>query len=144
VQLERNNNGRINHPMGGTVGCFTGDTKVRLVDGRSLSLTDLVKEYEVGKQNFVYSFNEHTQRIEPKPIKKAWCTLRNQLLVAITLDNGETIKCTPNHKFMLRNGEYCEAQSLLPNDSLMPLYTKYPNNTPMEKYRLYYEPMEDG
>ena len=121
INLERNNNGKIDHPMGGTVGCFTGDTKVRLVDGRSLSFIDLVKEYKNNKQNFVYSFNEQTQRIEPKPIKKAWCTLKNQPLVAVTLDNGETIKCTLNHRFMLRNGEYCEAQTLLPSDSLMPL-----------------------
>lgn len=40
----------------------------------------------------------------------------------ITLDNGEKIECTLNHRFMLRNGEYLEAQDLIPGDSLMPLY----------------------
>jgi DNA gyrase subunit B len=39
------------------------------------------------------------------------------------IDNGETIKCTPDHKFILRDGSYCEAQ-YLQGKSLMPLYRK--------------------
>ena len=42
----------------------------------------------------------------------------------VTLDNGEEIRCTLNHRFMLCNGEYKEAQHLQPGDSLMPLYTR--------------------
>jgi intein/homing endonuclease len=49
-------------------------------------------------------------------------TRENQELVEITLDNDEKIKCTLNHKFMVRNGTYIEAQDLKEGDSLMPLY----------------------
>ena len=119
TNLERNNDtGKIDHPDGG---CFTGDTKVKLTDGRSLSFLELVDEYKQGKTNYVYSMNLQSKKIEPKRIVKAWKTLENQPLVRITLDNGESIECTLNHKFMLRNGEYMEAQELLPGDSLMPL-----------------------
>lgn len=121
IKLERRSDGHIDHPKNF---CFTGDTKVALVDGRTLNFLDLVKEYQNGKTNYVYSMNLDIKQIEAKPITKAWQTLRNQKLIKITLDNGEEIKCTYNHKFMLRNGEYIEAQDLLPNDSLMPLYTK--------------------
>lgn len=122
INLEKEPDGHINHPDNGTKGCFTGDTKISLVDGRELSLIELVDEFNNGKQNYVYSFNEKTKRIEPKLIEKAWCTLRDTSLVEVTLDNGEKLRCTPNHRFMLRDGIYCEAQNLKTGDSLMPLY----------------------
>ena len=54
------------------------------------------------------------------------------------------LQCTPNHKFMLRDGTYCEAQNLVSGDSLMPLYRKYPTDVvSMKNYRMYYEPIED-
>ena len=143
--LEREGDGHINHPEGGTKGCFVGETKVSLVDGRELSFFELVDEFNKGKQNFVYSFNEDKKIIEPKPIINAWCTRRNASLVEVELDNGEVLKCTPNHKFMLRSGIYKEAIDLQPNDSLMPLYRKYPTEVvSMKNYRMYYEPIEDG
>jgi DNA gyrase subunit B len=141
IDLERNiDTGKIDHPDGG---CFTGDTKVKLVDGRSLSFLELVDEYNNNKTNYVYSINLETNKIEAKPILKAWKTLENQPLVKLTFDNGEAVECTLNHRFMLRDGSYIEAQDLLPGDSLMPLYTKYPSKGGLAKYRLYYEPFED-
>lgn len=143
VGLERNiNTGKIDHTDGGKVGCFTGDTKVKLVDGRDLTFLELVDEYSSGKTNWVYSFNEKTKRIEPKRIEKAWCTLHNQPLLEVELDNGEKIRCTYNHRFMLRDGSYQEAQYLVEGQSLMPLYTKYPGKG-LSNYRMYYEPIEN-
>lgn len=140
VNLERNNmSGKIDHPIDG---CFTGDTKIKLVDGRSLSITELLLEQEY-KDNWVYTFNEQTQRIEPKKIKKVFQTKITSDLVKVTLDNGEEIFCTPEHRFMLRDGSYKEAQELLPGQSMMPLYTRYPERK-VKNYRMYYEPMTDS
>lgn len=122
--LEREGDGHINHPEGGTQGCFTGDTKIRLVDGRSLTFLEIIKEFNENKINYVYSFNESTQKIEPKPIINAWCTQKNAPIMKVVLDNGEEIRCTLNHKFMNRDGSYTEAKDLKPLDSMMPLYTK--------------------
>lgn len=124
IGLERESDGHIQHPGGGTQGCFTGDTKVSLVDGRELTMLELVDEFNSGKENYVYSFNETTKKIEPKLIEKAWCTLKNANLVEVTLDNGEVLRCTPNHRFMLRDGLYKEAKDLEVDDSLMSLYKK--------------------
>lgn len=121
IGLEREPDGHINHPENGAFGCFVGDTKVRLVDGRSLTMRELVDEYSQGKENWVYSFNEATRRIEPKRIRKAWLTRHGAELVKVTLDNGEELLCTPDHRFMMRDGTYVEAQHLQPTDSLMPL-----------------------
>lgn len=117
--------GKIDHPENG---CFTGDTKVSLVDGRELTFIELVKEYEEGKLNYVYSFNHNTKRIESKLIKKAWMTKKDAGLVEVKLDNDEVIRCTPNHKFMLRDGSYVEAKDLQPGQSLMTLCREANNN----------------
>lgn len=143
TNLEREASGKIEHPEGGKYGCFVGSTKVSLVDGREVSMTELVSEYEAGKINYVYSFNNKTKCIEPKPILKAWCTQQNASLIEVELDSGKVLTCTPNHRFMMRDGSYKEAQDLQVNDSLMPLYRKYPSTKAMSKYRMYYEPIED-
>lgn len=142
IGLERDNNsGKVDHSPSG-INCFTGDTKIALVDGRHLSMEELVSEYENGKTNYVYSLNLSTNRIEPKPILKAWCSGHDAKLVEIELDNGEKIRCTPEHRFMLRDGTYNEAQFLSSGTSLMPLYTKYPDKG-LTNYRMYYEPFEN-
>lgn len=141
IDLERNmDTGKVDHPDGG---CFTGETTVKLVDGRTLNFLELIEEFNAGKQNYVYSINLDTHKIEPKKILKAWKTRENSPLIRITLDNDKSIECTLDHKFMLRNGEYIQAQDLIPGDSLMPLYTKYPEKGGLKEYRLYYEPFED-
>src|ERR1051326_7012908 len=105
----------------GNFGCFTGDTKVALTDGRKLSFKQLVKEFKAGKTNFTYTFNHETQKIEIAEIRHPRLTIKQAELVELKLDNGETVRCTPNHKFMLRDGSYKEARNLNPDDSLMPL-----------------------
>lgn len=140
VDIERNNNtGKIDH----SPNCFTGDTKIRLVDGRSISIEELLREHLTGKQNYVYSINHTENKIEPKVIKNVWKTKDVTKLLKITLDNGEVIKCTPEHPFMLRNGSYILAKDIIPNDSLMPLYTKV-SEKGLPGYRLLYDPFDNG
>ncbi len=105
-------------------GCFSGDTKVALADGRNLSFLDLVKEHKQGKENFCYTIKGNGN-IGIAKIKSPRITKKKTEVIKIILDNGEEIICTPNHKFMLKNGIYKEAQLLTKDDSLMPLYRKY-------------------
>jgi len=98
--------------------CFTGDTKVPLLDGRTMTLKEIS---ETNEQLYVYSCDKDGS-IKAGKIIKSGLTKRNSKLVQVELDNGEIIKCTPDHLFMLRNGEYKEAKLLKQNDSLMPLY----------------------
>lgn len=142
VGLERDNNtGRIDHSPSG-INCFTGDTKISLVDGRELTFLQLLEECNSGKINYVYSLNLKDNKLEPKPIRNVWCSGNNAKLLEITLDNGETIRCTPEHRFMLRDGNYVEAQYLHKDDSLMPLYRKYPSEG-LSDYRMYYDPLSN-
>ena len=86
-------------------GCFAGDTRVALADGRELSFRELVEEEAAGKQNFCYTIRKDgtvgVQRILHPRVTK-----RDVEVVQVTLDNGEEITCTPDHRFMLRDGSY--------------------------------------
>ena len=112
----------------GNFGCFTKDTKVKLTDGRKVSFGDLVAEHAVGKKNYTYTVNK-LGLISIAEIKNPRLTRKDAALVRVTLDNGEEIRCTPDHRFMLRSGAYCEAKDLQPGDSLMPLYEKLSEKT---------------
>lgn len=104
-------------------GCFSGDTRIALADGRALSFEELVAEQAAGKEHFCYTIRRDG-RIGLEQALHARVTKRNAEVIRLTLDNGETITCTPDHRFMLRDGGYKPACALAPGDSLMPLYRK--------------------
>jgi len=103
----------------GNFGCFTKDTEVQLTDGRTLSLGELIKEQGEGKRHWTFSFNQTDKKIEIAEIKRPRLTRRNAELVAVELDNGEKIRCTPDHRFLLRDGSYRHAKNLVPGDGVM-------------------------
>ena len=104
-------------------GCFSGETKIALLDGRHLSFLELVAEQAAGKEHFGYTIRRDGT-VGVAPLIHARRTKRAAEVIQITLDNGETITCTPDHRFMLRDGAYKSAGELTPADSLMPLYRK--------------------
>ena len=104
-------------------GCFSGHTKVALADGRNLEFIKLVSEYEQGKENFCYTVRED-KSIGIAKIKNPRITKKDAFVIKIILDNNKEIICTPDHKFMLRDGNYKQAQNLTINDSIMPLNKK--------------------
>ena len=107
----------------GNFGCFTADTKVKLTDGRALSFKELVEEAKQSKRNYTYTVTKNGF-IEIAELKNPRKTKEMTELVKVSLDNGEEVKCTPNHKFLLKNLIYKEAKDLQQGDSLMPLYTR--------------------
>lgn len=98
-------------------GCFTGDAKISLLDGTEVEIKDLVGR----KEFWVYSCTPDGE-IVPGRGHSARVTKHVTELCEVTLDNNEVIKCTPDHRFMLREGTYKEAKDLKDNDSLMPWY----------------------
>ncbi len=102
-------------------GCFSGDTRIALADGRNITFKQLIEEHNVSKKNFCYTIrNDGSIGIEE--IKNPRVTKKNAEVIKITLDNEEDIICTPEHKFMLKNGNYKESRLLKINESLMPFY----------------------
>jgi len=109
-------------------GCFTGDTEVALASGRSVTFEDLVEEHENGETHYCYTVNDDGT-VDLERIEHPRVTREDAPLVEVTLDNGKSIRCTPDHEFMLRDGTYCEAKDLEDGQSLMPLYRKAPDSS---------------
>jgi intein/homing endonuclease len=117
--------------------CLSLNTKIDLLDGRKLSLNDLIEEYKNGKENWIYSLNTKTHEMEPGKISWAGITRKNAEILRVTLDNGEYIDCTPDHKFILRDGSELEAEKLVTGQSLMPLYLFQFNSGKNQKKKQY-------
>ncbi|HQO37348.1 MAG TPA: DNA topoisomerase (ATP-hydrolyzing) subunit B [Candidatus Omnitrophota bacterium] len=105
-------------------GCWAGDTKVALVDGRNLSFKELVKEHRQGKQNFCYTMLDNGH-IGIAPICNPRMTKKSACVIKAILDNQEELVCTPDHLFLLRDGTYIPAEQLTPQHSLAPFYRKF-------------------
>ena len=129
----------------GNFGCFTKDTKVKLTDGRSLNFEELIKEAKQGKKNYTFTFNSETQKIEISEIKNPRLTRKNEKIMEVTLDNEEKIRCTLDHRFMLRDGNYKQAKDLKSGDSLMPLYINLYDGEDknLKGYELIYQPAKE-
>jgi tRNA-splicing ligase RtcB len=118
-------------PVGYDIGCFTADTLIPLVDGYSHPIGELAQS---GEEIFVYALSQEQRIVVAKATAKK--TRMNAPLVKVTLDNGREITCTPDHEFMLRDGDYCQAQDLRPGISLMPFHLR----TDKDGYRLVQHP----
>lgn len=112
--------------------CFHGDTIIKTPCGDE-KISNLV-----GKSNFpVYSYNHETKRVELRTVKSVYESGKNVAVCKVTLDNGESVIVTPNHKFMKRDGSYCEVQDLKVGDSLMPFNERQSKGTMKGRKEIY-------
>jgi DNA gyrase B subunit len=102
-------------------GCFLGSTLIRLADGSEKTFQQIVEEQNQGKEHFCHTIN-NSGNIAIERVIHARLTKQNAQVVQLTLDNGETLICTPDHPFMLRDRTYKAAAELTPEDSLMPFH----------------------
>ena len=116
------------HPHGE---CVAGDTKILLLNGKKVKVKNLV-----GKGSFwVYSCTKDGI-IKPGLAHSARMIKKVSKIYRVYIDNETYFDCTEDHPIMLRNGDFIEAKSLKPDDSLMPLnlrtedgYTFYKDNS---------------
>ena len=122
-------------------GCFSGETKIALVDGRKLTFKQLVKEDKKGIKNFCYTIKKDG-KMGVEEIKNPRITKRNMEVVKVMLDNGEEIVCTLDHLFMKRDGTYKPVKNLTQKDSLMPLkkqHSRVGKRITIKDYELVYD-----
>lgn len=104
--------------------CLDLETKIPLLDGRTLALQDIIAEFESGKENWAYSCNPNTGKVVPGIINWAGITRKNTDVIKLTFDNGKTLICTPDHKIPVFGKGFVEAQHLTEQDSLIAFNTK--------------------
>jgi DNA gyrase subunit B len=104
-------------------GCLAGETPIALASGIVKTMQELVEDWRLGIQHFGYATNDEGD-VRIVPLVEPRLTRRQAALVEVALDNGERIRCTPDHPFRLRDGSYRAASDLQPRDSLMPFKTR--------------------
>jgi intein/homing endonuclease len=101
------------------------DSPIPLLDGRTITIENLAKEYSEGKQNWVYSIQDKTHQIVPG--KVVWCgkNYTAEKLIKVWLDDDSYVITAPEHPFVLRDGTSIRADELQPGQALMPLYKNH-------------------
>lgn len=115
--------------------CITGDTKIPLLDGTEYTIEELSKRE---KPYWVYSYDIESGKVVPGKAIKTWKTGIKRC-VEVILDNGEIIKCSYDHPFLTRDGQYIWAENLQTGQSLMPLYRRI-SDKGLKGYELIYQP----
>lgn len=108
----------VPHAVGVDIGCFTADTLIPTLDGTSRPIGELAARDD---EFPVYACTPSARITVARATARM--TRRNARLVQVTLDNGEVIRCTPDHEFKLRDGSFAMAADLSPGTSLMPFYS---------------------
>jgi deoxycytidine triphosphate deaminase/intein/homing endonuclease len=115
--------------------CFSGDTRVALVDGTSPTLEEMATRHASGEPFWGYSIGPNGRLIVT--YLDAPRFIGRDSLLEIELDNGERISATPDHLFMRRDGRMAPASELRPRDALMPLYRDLARG-----YEMVYQPID--
>ncbi len=101
----------------GNFGCFTGDTKIKLLDGTERTFAELA---QLPKDEIFYVYSvDSSGCIVVGEGRYSRITRRNAQLIELTFDDGSKVRCTPDHRFMLDDGRWEEAQNLTKAHSLM-------------------------
>jgi len=101
-------------------GCIAHGQLIPLLSGESLPIEEVVKRVNSGLDLWAYSYDTSSKQIIPNKIQKGFVQGIKSIL-KMTLDNGEEIFATADHKFLCRNGKWKQLQNLKPGDALLPL-----------------------
>ncbi|MCX6707373.1 MAG: ATP-binding protein, partial [Candidatus Woesearchaeota archaeon] len=126
-------------------GCFSGDTKIALADGRNISFIELIEEQNQGKEHFCYTILDNG-KIGIQKIINPRMTKADAEVIKIILDNDKEIVCTPDHLFIIRDGTYKHAEELKKSDSIMPLKRQISHKgrkITIEGYEMVFDPKEN-
>lgn len=107
-----------NFEYAGVNPCISGDTMVK-TDKGDIKMVDLLKRYKDGEKFKAYSYNISTGDVELKSITNAIKTRENTNIIELELEDGTTVKLTPDHKVFTENRGYIEAGRLTENDILL-------------------------
>ena len=97
--------------------CLAGDTKLWTKEYGYTTIKDLANK-GIDNEFTVLSKDAQGRTIETKAYNAHQTKVAKEL-IELELGNGSSIRCTPDHKFLLSNGTYKEAQYLTEEDELM-------------------------
>ena len=91
--------------LAGGAGCFDGGTLVKTKNGyKEIS--------KITENDYVLSYNIETKEKEYKQVQDTFIHQPEKEIVKLTLENGEEIICTEDHKFLVGE-KWVQAKDLL-------------------------------
>ena len=97
--------------MGRCPYCFIAGTPVETINGEMP-----IEDIKIGET--VFSFDQKRYYPNTNKVSQKFERFYNGELIVIELENGEAIKCTPNHKFFTMSGKWKRADELNEEDEL--------------------------
>ena len=107
------NSGRINasNPC-----CFVGETLVQTAAGPT-RFDELYERFVAGETELLtWAYGGGTPLLGQ--IERIWVAGETDRLIEVETEDGEVLRCTPEHRFLLASGDYVEAQRLHEGASL--------------------------
>lgn len=109
------NHSRIN---GSNPCCFTGDTLVDTSEGK-IRIDELARRSEAGEAlPLAFSWDTNSRLPVLRKILRGWKAGHSNQLIEVTTDKGITVRCTPEHRFLLHDGSYVQAKDLVAGSRL--------------------------
>lgn len=101
---------RLKNPLTNRCSCFTSDTKIILSDGTTKTFAQLTEESCDTFNILCYDYKTDKQIIS----QAGNCGIKqyNTDVIQLNLNNGYIIKCTPDHLFMDKYGNWIQAKDL--------------------------------
>ena len=97
--------------------CLLGNTEIYTKEYSYITMEDLANK-GIDNEFTILSKDEQGKTIETKAYN-AHKTKETKELVEIELETGLKVICTPDHRILLKNGTYKEAQDLTEDDEIM-------------------------
>lgn len=97
--------------------CLDGDTRIRLLDGRTLTLRELSLE---PMPVWALGFDIETSRVIPAKIDRVWAT-GTKPCIKLNFDVGGSLTLTKEHELLTWFKGYKKAGDLTPDDRLVPV-----------------------
>lgn len=130
-------------------GCVVGSTLIDTprdlkVNPKGIPITEICARVKSGGKVYVYSFDKTLCKIVLREVTKAWRTKRRAEVWELTYmwitrkgkKLNSSIRATPDHRIMLRDGTYRALSDLKKGDSLMPFNRFQGTNKQAKYYRV--------
>lgn len=90
--------------------CFHPDTIIETIEGPK-RIADITKPIKVYTRN-------NDGKLAIRQASASWISRKNAETITLNLTNGDSLTVTPEHKLMLKGGEWIEAKYLKPGDRM--------------------------